>query len=124
MKFIELQKYGSYSVVVRQDDKGNPIKINPFVVAWGARKDEDGEVIDWCNGHYFDDLFTAVDFARQRGCTVPSYYRLEEIATIGIEQLTNTDDLVSWSIVTDHIELDDHEAEYFGISVDELNKYK
>lgn len=124
MKFIELQKYGCYSVIVRQDDKGNPIKIDPFVVAWGVRKDEDGEVIDWYNGNYFYNLFAAVDCARQKGCTVPSYYRLEEIATIAIDNLTNDDDLVSWSIITDEMELDDYEAEYFGISVDELSKYK
>ena len=66
MKFIELQKYGNYSVILRQDDNGNPLVIEPFVVACMPNI-QDGEIIDWAYGHYFDDLFNAVDFARSRG---------------------------------------------------------
>lgn len=124
MKLIELQKYGDYSVIMRQGEKGNLIKINPFVVAWGATKDDDGEVVDWGNGHYFDDLFTAVDFARQRGCNVPSYYRLEEIATETITALTEHDDIWGWQVVTDRVDLNEHESEYFGIDEEEFEKWK
>lgn len=124
MKLIELQKYGDYSVIMRQDEKGNPVITNPFVVAWGAAKDDDGEVMDWGNGHYFDDLFTAVDFARQRGCSVPGYYRLEEIATETITALTENDDIWGWQVVTDRVDLNEHESEYFGIDEEEFEKWK
>ena len=91
MKMIELQKYGKYSVILRLNEKGNPIAIEPFVVACMPRI-EDGEVIDWAFGHYFGDLFNAVDFARQKE-TGMSYYRLEEIASKAIHEIVSGDEV-------------------------------
>ena len=125
MKLIELQKYGNYSVIVRQDDKGNPIVIDPFVVACGVNKDKDGEVMDWDFGHYFDDLFNATDFARSRGKQIPvQYYRLEEIAGKAIDGLIQDDEDSAYEYFANEIEMDSHEAEYFGLNAELLNDYK
>ena len=124
MKLIELQKYGNYSVIVRQDDKGNPIAIEPFVVAYGVNK-KDGEVIDWGFGHYFDDLFNATDFARARGKNIPvQYYRLEEIAGKAIDGLIQDDEESAYEYFANEIEMDSHEAEYFGLNAELLDDYK
>ena len=124
MKLIELQKYGSYSVIVRQDDKGNPIVIDPFVVAYGVNKDEDGEVIDWGNGHYFGDLFNATDYARARGNGYMQYPRLEEIAGKAIDGLIQDDEDTAYEYLVNEIEMDYHEAEYFGLNTELLEEYK
>ena len=125
MKLIELQKYGQYSVIVRQDDKGNPIVIEPFVVACGVNKDKDGEVIDWDFGHYFDDLFNATDFARARGKQIPvCYYRLEEIAGKAIDGLIEDDEESAYEYFANEIEMDEHEADYFGLNKELLESYK
>lgn len=125
MKFIELQKYGDYSVIVRQDDKGNPTVIDPFVVAYKVNKYEDGEVMDWAMGHYFDDLFNATDFARARGKHIPvQYYRLEEIAGKAIDGLIQDDEETAYEYLAREIEIDSHEAEYFGLDDDKLDEYR
>ena len=125
MKFIELQKYGEYSVIVRQDDKGNPCVIEPFVVAYKANKDKDGEVMEWAMGHYFDDLFNATDFARARGKQIPiQYYRLEEIAGKAIDGLIQDDEESAYEYFANEIEMDSHEAEYFGLNAELLDDYK
>ena len=125
MKFIELQKYGEYSVIVRQDDKGNPCVIEPFVVAYKANKDKDGEVMDWAIGHYFNDLFNATDFARARGKHIPvQYYRLEEIASKAIDGLIQDDEDSAYEYFANEIEMDSHEAEYFGLNKELLDDYK
>lgn len=123
MKLIELQKYGHYSVVLRQDDNGNPIVIEPFVAACGVNK-QDGEVIDWDFGHYFDDLFNATDFARSRGTGYMQYPRLEEIASKAIDGLIEDDEETAYEYFANEIEMDSHEAEYFGINKDLLDDYK
>lgn len=124
MKLIELQKYDNYSVIVRQDDKGNPIAIDPFVVACGANKDKDGEVIDWSFGHYFDDLFNATDFARSRGTGYMQYSRLEEIASKAIDGLVEDDEDTAYEYFANEIEMDSHEAKYFGLNAELLDDYK
>lgn len=125
MKFIELQKYGDYSVIVRQDDKGNPTVIEPFVVAYRANKDKDGEVMDWAMGHYFDDLFNATDFARARGKHIPvQYYRLEEIAGKAIDGLIEDDEETAYEYFAREIEIDSDEADYFGLNKELLDSYK
>lgn len=125
MKLIELQKYGNYSVIVRQDDKGNPIVIDPFVVVCGANKDKDGEVLDWDFGHYFDDLFDAVNFARTKTEIYhPNYYRLEEIAGKAIDGLVQDDKESAYEYFANEIEMDSHEAEYFGLNSELLDDYK
>ena len=125
MKFIELQKYGEYSVIVRQDDKGNPIVIEPFVVAYRASKDKDGEVVEWAMGHYFDDLFNATDFARARGNHIPvQHYRLEEIAGKAMDGLIQDDEESAYEYFAREIEIDSDEADYFGLNQELLDSYK
>ena len=124
MKFIELQKYGNYSVILRQDDKGNFLAVNPFVVACGANKDTDGEIIDWDFGHYFDDLFRATDFARSRGTGYMQYPRLEEIASKAIDGIIEDDEDSAYEYFANEIEMDSHEAEYFGLNEELLDSYK
>ncbi len=124
MKMIELQKYGSYSVVMRQDDNGNPCVIEPFVVACGVNKDKDGEVIDWEFGYYFGDLFNATDFARSRGTGYMQYPRLEEIASKAIDGLVEDDEETAYEYFANEIEIDSHEAEYFGLNTELLDDYK
>ena len=124
MKLIELQKYGNYSVIVRQDNNGNPIVIEPFVVACGVNKDKDGEVIDWDFGHYFGDLFNATDFARSRGVGNMQYPRLEEIASKAIDGLVEDDEESAYEYFANEIEMDSHEAEYFGLNAELLDDYK
>ena len=124
MKFIELQKYGEYSVIMRQDDKGNLIVIEPFVVAYKPDI-KDGEVVDWAMGHYFDDLFNATDFARARGKQIPvQYYRLEEIAGKAIDGLIEDDEETAYEYFAREIEMDSDEAEYFGLDAELLDSYK
>lgn len=124
MKYIELQKYGNYSVVLRQDDKGNPIVIEPFVVAYKPDI-KDGEVVGWAMGHYFNDLFNATDFARARGKQIPvQYYRLEEIAGKAIDGLIQDDEESAYEYFANEIELDSDEAEYFGLNAELLDSYK
>lgn len=123
MKYVKLQKYGDYSVILRQDNKGNPIPLEPFVVACKPNI-QDGEVIDWWFGHYFQDLFDAVNYARQRGNGAMNYYRLEEIAGKAIDGLLQDDEETAYEYFTKEIEMDDHEAEYFGLNVEMLDEYK
>ena len=125
MKFIELQKYGNYSVIVRQDDKGNPLVIEPFVVACGANKDKDGEIVDWDFGHYFGDLFEAVNFARTKTETYhPNFHRLCEIASKAIDGLIEDDTETAYEYFAREIEMDSHEADYFGLNQKLLDSYK
>ena len=124
MKFIELQKYGEYSVILRQDDKGNPLPLSPFVVACMPNK-KDGEVTDWAFGHYFEDLFNAVDYARTKTETYrPNYYRLEEIAGKAIDGLVQDDKDSAYEYFANEIEMDYREAEYFGLNAELLENYK
>lgn len=123
MKYVKLQKYGDYSVILRQDNKGNPIPLEPFVVACKPNI-QDGEVIDWWFGHYFQDLFDAVNYARQRGNGAMNYYRLEEIAGKAIDGLLQDDEETAYEYFAREIEMDDHEAEYFGLNVEMLDEYK
>ena len=124
MKLIELQKYDEYSVVLRTDEKGNPLVCNPFVVAYEPNI-KDGEIVDWEQGYYFDDLFNATDFARARGKKIPAlYYRLEEIAGKAIDGLIQDDEDSAYEYFAREIEMDSHEAEYFGLDAELLDSYK
>ena len=125
MKFIELQKYGEYSVIVRQDNKGNPCVVEPFVVACGANKDKDDEIIDWDFGHYFGDLFDAVNYARTKTETYhPNFHRLCEIASKAIDGLVMDDEDTAYEYFANEIEMDNREAEYFGLNTELLESYK
>ena len=124
MKFIELQKYGEYSVIVRQDDNGNLLHISPFVVACSPNE-KDGEIVGWAFGHYFEDLFNAVDYARTKTETYrPTYYRLEEIAGKAVDGLVQDDEDSAYEYFANEIEMDYREAEYFGLNPELLRDYK
>lgn len=124
MKFIELQSYNDYSVVLRIDENGNPLVVNPFVVAYKPNI-KDGEVVEWAMGHYFDDLFNATDFARARGKRIPvQYCRLEEIAGKAIDGLIEDDEETAYEYFAREIEMDSDEADYFGLDKELLESYK
>lgn len=123
MKFIELQKYGDYSVIVRQSEKGNPLEVDPFVVAYGVNR-KDGEIVDWGYGHYFNDLFNATDFARSNGVGYMQYPRLEEVASKAIDGLIEDDEESAYEYFAREIEMDCFEAEYFGLNKNLLDDYK
>lgn len=124
MKFLELQKYGECSVIMRQDDKGNPIAVEPFVVAYKVKK-ENGVIGEWALGYYFNDLFNATDFARARGKHIPvQHYRLEEIAGKAIDGLIQDDKESAYEYFANEIEIDNDEAEYFGLDKEKLDEYR
>lgn len=124
MKFIELQNYDSYSVILRLDDKGNLLPVSPFVVACKPNI-KDGEVVDWAHGHYFEDLFDAVNYARTKlELYHPNYYRLCEIASKAIDGLVEDDEETAYEYFAREIEIDSHEAEYFGLNTKLLDDYK
>ena len=123
MKFIELQKYGEYSVILRQDDNGKQVSLSPYVAAYKPNI-KDGEVIDWAQGHYFEDLFYATDFARSRGVGYMQYSRLEEIASKAVDGLVQDDEDSAYEYFANEIEMDSHEAEYFGLKAELLDDYK
>ena len=124
MKLIELQNYDSYSVILRLDEKGNMLPCQPFVVAYQPRI-KYGEVVDWAHGHYFDDLFDAVNYARTKlELYQPNYYRLCEIASKAIDGLIEDDEESAYEYLAREVELDNHEADYFGLNKELLNDYK
>ena len=124
MKFIELQKYGDYSVILRLDNNGKQVSLSPFVAAFKPNI-RDGEVVDWAQGHYFEDLFNATDFARARGKNIPvQYYRLEEIASKAIDGLVEDDEDSAYEYFANEIEMDSDEAVYFGLNAELLDSYK
>lgn len=124
MKLIELQSYDSYSVIVRLDEKGNLLPVEPFVVA-SKPNIKDGEVVDWAHGYYFDDLFDAVNYARTKlELYQPNYYRLCEIASKAIDGLVEDDEETAYEYFAREIEIDSHEADYFGLNKELLDSYK
>ena len=124
MRLIELQKYDDYSVVLRTDEKGSSLIVNPFVVAYKPNI-KDGEVIDWDFGHYFDDLFDATNYARTRlELYHPNYYRLCEIASKAIDGLIEDDEETAYEYLAREVEIDSHEADYFGLNKELLDSYK
>ena len=124
MKLIELQNYDNYSVILRLDEKGNPLPCEPFVVAYKPNI-KDGEVIDWAHGHYFDDLFDATNYARTKlELYQPNYYRLCEIASKAIDGLIEDDEETAYEYLAREIEIDSHEADYFGLNKELLDDYK
>lgn len=124
MKFIELQKYDEYSVILRQDDKGNPLPVSPFVVACMPNV-KDGEIVNWAFGHYFEDLFSAANYARTKTELYhPNFHRLNEIASKAIDGLLEDDEDSAYEYFAREIEIDDREANYFGLDVEKLEYYK
>ena len=124
MRLIELQNYDDYSLVLRAYENGNPLPCEPFVVAYKPNI-KDGEVVDWAHGHYFEDLFDAVNYARTKlELYQPNYYRLCEIASKAIDGLIEDDEETAYEYFANEIEIDSHEADYFGLNKELLDDYK
>ena len=114
MKLIELQKYDNYSVILRQDDNGNNLPTEPFVVACMPTIRE-GEVVEWTYGHY-----ARTKTARYH----PNFYRLEEIASKVIDGLIQDDESSAYEYLANEVEIDSHEAEYFGLNFELVENFK
>ncbi len=124
MKLIELQKYGNCSVIIRQDDCGNLLAVEPFVVAHEVNK-RNGEIVDWGHGHYFGDLFEAANYARTGTENYhPNFHRLCEMASKAIDGLVQDDEETAYEYFASEIEMDSDEAEYFGLNAELLESYK
>ena len=123
MKFIELQNYDDYSVILMLDEKGNVLPIEPFVVAYKPNF-KDGKIIDWANGTYFNDLFDALNYARTKlELYHPNYYRVCEIASKAIDGLIEDDEESAYEYFAREVEIDEHEAEYFGLDKERVKEY-
>ena len=124
MKFIELQNYDDYSVILRLDEKGNLLPVEPFVVAYEPNV-KDGEIIGWVSGYYFQDLFDAINYARTKlELYHPNYYRVCEIASKAIDGLVEDDEETAYEYFAREIEMDSQEADFFGLNKELLDDYK
>ena len=59
MNLIELKKYDDldYSLIYRDG-----VTLTPFICAWNPTYDDKGCVIRWSQGHYFNDIDSAVEY--------------------------------------------------------------
>lgn len=55
---VGVNKDKGYTLLVRLDTTGVPVKCCPFVVAWCYNDETD----DWLAGHYFENIEAAVAF--------------------------------------------------------------
>lgn len=85
--------------------------FQPYVAAWGLNK----ETGNWNQGHYFEDLFDALNYIRTKRGKI-SYWRMDEIASKAIDGLFEDDPWEAEIYCEDTLELDDDEKEYFGIN--------
>lgn len=62
MNLIELKKYDDldYSLIYRDG-----VTLTPFVCAWNPSYDDNGFVISWSQGHYFNDIESAVEYMNE-----------------------------------------------------------
>lgn len=121
MKFIELQKFGDWSVILRQDEFGNLPK-EPYMVVCNAKvKNRKITAIGSCCS-YFDNLFNAVNAARTLAGKM-SYYRLEEIASKSIQKLIEDEPYSTIQYLEDEVEMEPDEFEYFGITFKNTGVY-
>lgn len=71
----------------------------------------DPETYTWGQGHYFDNLFEVSRFITKLDKHRPSYYRLEEIASVAINNLNSK----CFDYFLLDADLSQEEANYFGI---------
>ena len=48
----------NYTLLMRLDEDNNPVKCQPYVVAWHYEPESQ----TWAQGHYFDDIKQAVAY--------------------------------------------------------------
>lgn len=103
--YFLIAEYGQYAVIKRDTD------FEPYVVAWCLQ--DDGM---WEHGHYFSDLFDAVDYAKSQADEGRiSYNRMSEIATKAIDGLFEDDSESAYEYCKDEIEMTEEEMDYFGV---------
>lgn len=83
----------------------------PWVAAWRYNK----ENASWGQGHYFEELFDAMEYIRTKQGK-PNWYRLDEIASKAIDGLIEDDPYEAEEYLRNEIEITDEEAEYFCIA--------
>lgn len=106
--YFLIAEYGQYVVIQRDTD------FEPYVVANGLH--EDGT---WNYGHYFSNLFDAVDYAKLKAdeSYIP-YARMSEIASRAIDglfELGNDDEDRAYGYCENEIEMTEEEMDYFGV---------
>lgn len=82
----------------------------PWVAAWGYNGTN-----SWSQGHYFENLETAMEYIRMKQGK-PNWYRLDEIASKAIDKIIEDDPYEAEDFLKDELELSDEEAEYFCIA--------
>lgn len=85
-------------------------KGEEWVAAYGYNE-TDGT---WAQGHYFDDILKATRWIENLILPI-SYNRLSEIASLAIDGLIEDGMYEAKEYFRESIELDEKEAEYFGI---------
>ena len=85
---------------------------NPWVAAWGLENIKRGE--SWAQGHYFEELFDAMEYIRMKQGK-PNWYRMDEIASKAIDKLIENDPYDAEEFLREEIDLDLEEAQYFCI---------
>lgn len=106
--YFLIAEYGQYAVIKRDTD------FEPYVVAWCLQ--DDGT---WEHGHYFSDLFDAVDYAKSKADERHiSYDRISEIATKAIDglfELGNDDEDSAYEYCENEVKMTEKEMDYFGV---------
>lgn len=85
-------------------------KGEEWVAAYGYNETDD----TWAQGHYFDDILKATRWIENLILPI-SYNRLSEIASLAIDGLIEDGMYEAKEYFRESIELDEKEAEYFGI---------
>lgn len=96
---------------------------NPWVAAWGLENIKRGE--SWAQGHYFEELFDAMEYIRMKQGK-PNWYRMDEIASKAIDKLIENDPYDAEEFLREEIDLDLEEAQYFCIdeTLDMIKRYE
>lgn len=114
MKFIELEEYGDYSLLLKEDKNGFKCETYPYIVAYKPNKIENNEVIEWAQGYYFKDLFVAIDFIRSKAGYI-SYFRLDNIALMAIKELIEEAKEEAYLYLKNEMDISEVEAYHFNI---------
>ena len=103
--YFVISKYGKYTIIKRETD------FEPYIVTYNLQEDS-----KWDFGHYFSDLFSAVDYAKAHADESHiSYIRMSEIASKAIVGLFEDDSESAYEYLINEIEMDEIEMKYFGV---------